>query len=442
MRRFPFSTGAMLLALAAGGCEPKNTFVPPPPPKVTVALPVTQPVVDWIEFTGTTKPTAAVELRSRVAGYLQRIAFGDGADVKEGDLLFVIEQEPFQVALETAQANLAKAQAALELAEANLARSKQLVDEDALSQQQLDVDLAERATAVANVKAAQTAIRQAELNLRYTEIRAPLAGRIGRHLVDVGNLVDVGQTVMAVIESIDPIYAYFYLSEHDLLRFMQMQRDRQLPNPDESPPQLYLGLENEADFPRQGHLDFRELGLDPGTGTALRRGIFPNPDRALIPGLFVRIRGPIGQPQPRLLVEERAIGTDQRGEFLLVVNSKQEVEYRPVKLGFRVGNRRVVLEGIQDGERIIVNGLQRARPGTQVNAELADAVQPTDAPGQAPAAVAAPQTPDAKSQTPDAPAAPPPAEAGHGPGQTSTPASPPQSEARSEPTGGHPKTVE
>ena len=427
MNQFRVITGAMLIAMAAGGCEQKNTFVPPPPPKVTVALPVAQPVVDWIEFTGTTKPTAAVELRSRVAGYLQRIAVEDGADVKEGDLLFVIEPEPFQVALEMAQANLAKAQAALELAEANFARSKQLVDEDALSQQQLDVDQAERATAVANMKAAQTAIRQAELNLRYTEIRAPLTGRIGRHLVDVGNLVDIGQTVMAVIESIDPIYAYFYLSEHDLLRFMQMQRDRQLPNPDENPPTLYLGLENEADFPRQGHLDFRELGLDPGTGTALRRGIFPNPDRTLIPGLYVRIRGPIGQPQPRLLVEERAIGTDQRGEFLLVVNGKQEVEYRPVKLGSRVGNRRVVLEGVQEGERIIVNGLQRARPGTQVNAELASASPP----------------PEGTPQTPAAPVAAPPTEAERAPSKPPAPASPPQAETRPQPAdGSSPKTAE
>jgi len=401
----------MLIAVAAGGCGQKNTFVPPPPPKVTVALPVVQSVVDWIEFTGTTKPMATVELRSRVGGYLQRIAFEDGADVKEGDLLFVIEQEPFQVALETAQANLAKAQAALELARANLVRSKQLVGEDALSQQQLDVDQAELATAEANVKSAQSAIRQAELNLHYTEIRAPLSGRIGRHLVDIGNLVDVGQTLMAVIETIDPIYGYFYLSEQELLRFMQMQQDWQSPAPNEPPPTLYLGLENETDFPRQGHLDFRELGLDPGTGTALRRGIFPNPDRTLIPGLFVRIRAAIGQPQPRLLVEERAIGTDQRGEFLLVVNAKQEVEYRPVKLGFRVGNLRVVREGVQEGERIIVNGLQRARPGSQVNAELASAAPPpAGSPPEGTPPAAKPLPPVAESQAPAAEPQPPAAE--------------------------------
>ena len=357
--------GAMLLALGTAGCEQKNAFVPPPPPKVTVARPVVQPVVDWIEFTGSTKATATVELRSRVGGYLQRIAFEDGANVTAGDLLLVIEQEPFQVALETAKANLARAQAVLQLAEANLARSKQLAAESAISKQQLDVDEAERATAVANVKAAESAIRQAELNLRYTEIRAPITGRIGRRLVDVGNLVDAEQTLMAVIESIDPIYAYFYLSERDLLRFMQMQRDRKLPNPDENPPTLYLGLENEPDFPHEGHLDFRELGVDPGTGTAFRRGIFPNPGQALIPGLFVRVRGAIGQPKPRMLVEERAIGTDQRGEYLLVVNDKQEVEYHPVKLGSRVGNLRVVHEGVQQRDRIIVNGLQRARPGAR-----------------------------------------------------------------------------
>lgn len=356
--------------LSTLGCGARNEFQPPPPPAVTVDQPVEREVTDWVEFTGTTRATESVELRSRVKGYLQRLNggdhFKDGAQVKAGDLLFVIEKAPFEAALEAAKANLAKAQAATQLAQANLARTTELVDKNASSRQQLDVDTAELATARANERAAHASVTQAELDLSYTEIRAPISGRIGRHLVDPGNLVLPDQTLLAVIESIDPIHAYFYVSERDLLRYMDMVRKDELPNPELVPPKLYLALANEVDFPHEGKLDFRGFGVDPETGTAERRGTFENDDLTLVPGMFVRIRASLGKAR-RILVEERALGADQRGDFVLVVGKDNIVEYRPVKLGVQVEGLRVIEAGLAAGETIVVVGLQRARPDAPVS---------------------------------------------------------------------------
>ncbi|MGC3971804.1 MAG: efflux RND transporter periplasmic adaptor subunit [Pirellulales bacterium] len=362
------AVGAAIL-IGVGGCRPQNQFQPPPPPKITVAKPLRQDVIDTIDFTGTTRPIATVELRARVEGYLERIAFTDGATVKAGDLLFVIEKAPFQAAVNVAKANVQKAEAALQLADATLARTQQLVTNNAASQQQLDVDAANRATAAAELAATQAALTQADLNLGYTEIRAPIGGRIGRHLIDVGNLVHAEQSLLGVIESIAPIYAYFNVSERDLLRFMDMMRQHKLPDPTKEPPTLYLGLANEQGFPHEGHLDFRELGVDAGTGTILRRAVYDNADQTLIPGLFVRIRAGVGRPQAKLLVDRAAVGTDQRGDFVLVVNEKNIVEYRTVRLGIAVGDLQVIEDGVGADDRVVLNGLQRARPGSPVAPE-------------------------------------------------------------------------
>jgi len=358
-----------ILALAAIGCERENKFVPPPPPKVSVAKPAVGEIADSIEFIGNTRPTATVDLRARVNGYLEKILFEDGATVKEGDVLFSIEQAPFQIALDIAKAELERADADLLLQQTEYRRIEPLVAQQAITQAELDQQRAKLTTAQANILAAQAAVRRAELDLNYTQIRAPIGGRIGRHLVDRGNLVQAEQTLLATIESLDPIHAYFSLSENDLLRFMEMMRAHEIPDPTKNPAVLFLQLANEQGFPHRGHLDFRELGVDASTGTALRRGLFPNPNNELLPGMFVRIRAPIGQPKPRLLVEKRAIGTDQRGNFLLIVNDKNVVEYRLVKLGLSTDGMRVVDEGVKPKEWIVVNGLQRARPGATVEPE-------------------------------------------------------------------------
>jgi RND family efflux transporter MFP subunit len=361
------------------GCGPTNQLATPPPPEVTVAHPVTRDIADSIEFVGTTRATATVDLKSRVNGYLEKINFEDGADVVANQELFLIEQAPYIAALDSAKAAVQKAKAELQLAQSQYARMAPLVSQRAITQDELDIQAAQVETAKADVAAAEAALQTAELNLQYTVIRAPIAGHIGRHLVDIGNLIQAEQTSLAQIQSIDPIYVYFDVSERDLLRFMEMISSQQLPDPDKNPPVLNLGLADEPNFPHQGKLDFRELGIDPSTGTALRRGVFPNPNRQLLPGMFVRIRAQVGDPVPRLMVEERAIGADQRGSFLLTVNDKNEVEYRPVRLGIASGGMRVVEEGVKATDWVIVNGLQRARPGATVNPQQTEMASSTAA---------------------------------------------------------------
>jgi multidrug efflux system membrane fusion protein len=386
-------------ALTLAGCGQRNALVAPPPPEVTVAKPASEEVLDYLEFTGSTRAVEAVRIRARVMGYLKSIEFEDGANVKAGDLLFVIEPEPFEAALASTKANQQKAEAALTLAEANIERAQPLVARKAITDAEMDVMEASRATAAADVAAAKAAVRQAELNLGYTRIRAPISGRIGRHKVDVGNLVQAEATELTTLESYDPIHVYFSVSEGDVLQLMGMSRDGQIESLRENPPKLFLKLGDDGDFTHEGSVEFAEFGVDPATGTQMRRATFPNEDGALVPGLFVRLRMPVGNPKPQLLVNERAIASDQRGDYVLVVNkvavseeikevsetkvgdeSKEakeneegkekkveyRVEYRPVKLGALVEGRYVIKDGVKAEDWIVVNGLQRARPGAEV----------------------------------------------------------------------------
>jgi RND family efflux transporter MFP subunit len=342
--------------------------VAPPPPAVTVAQPVEREIVRQLEFTGTTRSVEAVDVRARVTGYLQRIAFEDGAEVNAGDLLFVIEPAPFETALDSAKAALQRAEASLALARANLARAERL-PRGAISEQEVDVERANVATAQADVSSANAALRQAELDLAYTQVKSPITGRVSRHMVDVGNLVQPGETVLTRVEAFNPIHAYFSVSESDVLQFMRANQGASNEAIREAPPILYLGLSGEEGFPHEGRLDFAELGVDPQTGTQMRRGEFPNPKGELVPGLFARIRLPIGNPEPGLMLPDRAIATDQRGEYVLVVNEQDVVEHRSVELGMRVGGMREILNGVQLSDWVVINGLQRARPGAPVEPE-------------------------------------------------------------------------
>ncbi|MGC1272688.1 MAG: efflux RND transporter periplasmic adaptor subunit [Planctomycetaceae bacterium] len=353
------------------GCQEKNAFVPPPPPAVTVALPLEKNVVDYFQTTGQTRAVNTVELRARVNGYLHEITFKDGDVVKQGDLLFVIDKAPYEAALASAKADVAKAEAQLRLATAQLGRTRTLVERKAATKDQLDEVEAQRSSALADVAAARAAIRQAELDLGYAEIRAPFAGRMGEHQVDIGNLVQSGTTLLATLESRDPIHAYFNVSESDLLRFLDMKRAGAVPMDEATASTIEMALGESDDFSYRGRMDFGEFGVDPSTGTTLRRAVFENADERLVPGLFVRIRVAVGEPRPRLLVEERAVSADQRGDYLLVVNDKNVVEYRPVTLGRADAGLRVIEEGIRPGDWVVVNGLQRARPGAPVQPEQA-----------------------------------------------------------------------
>ncbi len=349
------------------GCQPRNQMVPPPPPKVTVALPIQRPVQDYFYTTGQTQAMASVELRARVAGFLQQINFKDGDLVAKDQLLFVIDPAPYQAALDSASAALEKAKAQLVLAERQLARTNILARENAATESTLDIQNAERASAAADVAGAEAALRQAQLNLDYTEVKAPFAGRIGRHLVDLGNLVSASATLLATIETVSPIYANFTLSEQELLGFMEKTKSGELKPIEESGPVVIeLALGNSDKFLYKGRLDFMEFGINPRTGTTDRRAIFDNEDVSLVPGMFCRLRAPVGPPRERLLVDDRAISTDQRGNYLLTVDSENTVVIRPVVLGSLQDGLRVIESGISPEDRIVINGLQRARPGSVV----------------------------------------------------------------------------
>lgn len=356
-------------AFVVGCSKPATVAVVMPPPTVEVARPLSDEVNDYLEFTGTTRATATVSLRARVNGYLQAINFKDGAEVKKGDVLFVIEPAPYETALASAKASKQKAEASLALAMADLERTIPLVKRGALSEAELDSKNAAKATAEADVASAEANVTQAELNLSYTKLVAPISGRISRRQVDVGNLVQAETTILTTIESNAEIYAYFNVSESDVLRLMDLGRTESATSPNiaKSAQEVLLSLSSGGDFSYVGTLDFSELGVDPGTGTQQRRAVFPNADRSLVPGLFVRLRLRVGEAKESLLVAERAIARDQRGEYLLVVNEKNIVEYRPVHVGIAVGTMRVVNDGIKPEDWIVVNGLQRARPGAPVD---------------------------------------------------------------------------
>jgi RND family efflux transporter MFP subunit len=359
------ASGIVLAMLCLAGCTQPNDYVAPPPPQVTVALPIERPVQEYFITTGQTQAAATVELRAMVEGYLEEVKFEDGDVVEEDQLLFVIEKEPFEIAVRTAQADLDKAEAQLALADQQLTRATALAAEEATPVSNLDIRQAEHAAAVADVEAAQAALADAELNRDYTEIRAPFAGRIGRHLVDKGNLVQAEITLLATIEAVDPMHAYFAVSDSDLLRFRELQRSGKMElDAEQIPIELALGDRGEFEF--EGRLDFREFGIQSTTGTTMFRARFDNPSAGLIPGMFVRVRMKVGEPAPMLLVDERALAADQRGEYLTVVNADNVVMHRVVELGDRQGSLRAIRAGLRADDWVVVNGLQRARPGVTV----------------------------------------------------------------------------
>ena len=367
----------VLLPLLVAACDDgeRNAYVAPPPPAVTVARPVVQTVTDYIDLTGTTSAVATVQLVARVEGFLEQIHFQDGQRVKQGDLLFTIQQDTYQAQLQQAQSQLQAMQAQLLHAQTEFERYSGLFKQRAASAVDVDTWRANRDQAQAGVLGAQAQIEIAQINLGYTTVSAPFDGRMGRHLIDAGNLVGTGgQTVLAEINRIDPIYAYFTINERDLLRI----REQRAQSGQSGPPTdqvLELGLTNDDGFPHQGKLDFAAIALTPGTGTLQLRGIFPNPDYRILPGLFARIRAPLAERPGALLVPETALGRDQAGAYLLTVGAGDVVQRTGVELGQLVGTMRVV-EGLAATDRVIVSGLERAVPGRKVTPREAAAAAP------------------------------------------------------------------
>jgi RND family efflux transporter MFP subunit len=368
-------TVSVLLTVPAG-CKEQPKQQPPPPPKVTVAQPVRQAVTDSLDLTGNTQAIYTVQLVARVAGYLDKVLFQDGQRVKKGQPLFIIQQNTYEDNLRQAEAAIMQYQVQLRWTESQLERYSKLIRDNAAAQSDIDNWLFQRDTAVANLRAAEAQRDLAKLNLGYTLVTAPFDGRMDRRLVDPGNLVGSGgnSTVLAQINQIDPIYVYFNISDLDLARLLKVTRGIPGPTDGRKWP-VHAGLPNEDGYLHQGYLDFAAINLTTTTGTLLMRGVLPNADGKILPGLYTRVRVPLEQ-KTSLLVPEVAIGHDQQGDYLLLVNDKNVVERRPVTTGAAVESRRVIATGLTGGEWVVVNGVLKAAPGRPVTPEREGAPGP------------------------------------------------------------------
>lgn len=369
-RALEVALAVALLAMAMA-CGEKNAYVPPPPPKVTVSQPLKRPVTDYLEFTGNAVAFNTVPLRARVEGFLEKILFQDGDTVKKGRLLFLIQPEQYQAQLQKAEAQVMAEKAQLEHAQTEFDRYAGLFKQDAAAQTDVDKWHYERDSRQAGLKAAQAQVILAKLNLSYTKVIAPFNGRMGRHLKDQGTLVGAGEpTQLAEINQIDPIYIYFNISEPDLLRVRgkNPKSEEAKEDKDKKYP-VFVALADESGYPHKGYLDFAGISLNPTTGTLQLRAIVPNAETIILPGMFAKVRAPIDEKKEALLVPEVALSYDQSGPFVRLVNDKNMVERRGVKLGVQDDKYRVVLEGLQGEERVVVAGLMRAIPGRQVTPE-------------------------------------------------------------------------
>jgi RND family efflux transporter MFP subunit len=394
-RRLAAGVASSLFCLLSGGCGGEPQVVTLPPPEVIVSQPVERAVTEYFETTGRTEAVEQVEIRARVAGYLVSVNFDDGTEVKVGDVLFEIDPRPYEAAVHHAEGDLARWEAELRKAEADVARNKRLRPTGAASEKELETSIAAKETAEAEIVSAQARLETARLDLEFARVVAPIDGRTSRTTVTKGNLIQLGgtsggsgSTALTTLVRMDPIYVYFDVDERTVLRARSRRMNegnvpgdvRALAIPVE------IGLANEQGFGRAGGLDFVDNRVDPSTGTMLARAVFANVDRFVTPGMFVRVRLPLAESDGELLVTSRAIGTDQGNKYVLVVNDKNVVEYRPVTLGIESDGLRVVEGGLAAGEWVITNGVQRVRPGVEVNPRRA-AMAPDKTPDAAPRTV-------------------------------------------------------
>jgi RND family efflux transporter MFP subunit len=363
------------------GCE-QNTFVPPPPPKVEVAVPAQKPITRYLDATGNAAAIKNVDLVARVQGFLQSINYQDGTFVKQGTTLFTIEPETYKLKLEQAQAAETGAQASLKQAEADFKRQTELVQRQAVSQATLDTSTSTRDNVQANLQQAQVNTKIAEVNYGYTNVTAPFDGIVSAHLVSVGELVGVASpTQLATIVALDPIYVNFNVNEQDVLRIREDARRRGMTVSEIRQLPIEVGLQTETGYPHKGKLDYVSPSINASTGTLAVRGILANPDRVLLPGFFVRVRVPYDEQKDALLVPDTALGSDQAGRYVLVVNGDNVVEQRKVQTGPLEGELRVIENGLKGDDKVVVAGLLRAIPGQKVDPQL-QKIEPPPAPAK------------------------------------------------------------
>jgi multidrug efflux system membrane fusion protein len=381
--------GSLLLAAhLLAGCDNKPAAgAAPPPPPVTVALPLQQTITEWDEYTGRFTALESVEIRARVSGFIDSVHFNEGQIVKAGDLLFVIDPRPYRLAVEQAKADVDRAKAKLEVATLDVQRATPLVRSQSLTEREFDTRQSAQHDAAAQVASAQAALKQAELNLEWTEVRAPIGGRISDKRVDAGNLItggSTGATLLTVIVSIDPIHFVFDGSEADFLRYVRLAAAGGRPSSRDVQNPVSVRLADETEFKHQGRMDFVDNVINPKTGTIRGRAIFDNKDGLLTPGFFGRLRLFGGQHEA-LLVPDGAIASDQSSKIVFTVADDGTVGTKLVELGPIVDGLRVIRSGIAASERIVIDGLQRARPGQKVTAQggKIEAAPPPAAPAAA-----------------------------------------------------------
>lgn len=404
------------------GTPAEQSPAAPPLPEVSVATPIQRSTVEWDKYTGRLAAVQSVEVRARVSGHLQSIHFAEGQDIQQGDLLFIIDPRPLEASLNSAQAQLnqaeaelkeaqslrrqaeaqkAQADAAEQLARQRQERAESLLRQNAMSEEEYDQRTSELAQARADVEAAvasieaananietakativveQAAVENAELELDYTEIRAPISGRISNRLVTSGNLINGGSsqsTLLTTIVSLDPIHCYFDANEREVLNYMRMisAGERKTSRQGEFRSPVYMKLADEAGYPHLGHIDFVDNRIDTNTGTMRARAIFPNPDRLLTPGMFAEVRLPGSSPEDTILIPDAAVGSDQSDTYVYVVADDDTVERRTVELGPLSHGLRVIRQGLTAGDRLVISGLQAIRPGAHVRTKPAPAIE-------------------------------------------------------------------
>jgi RND family efflux transporter MFP subunit len=367
-------SGALLAALVGlSGCKSEATTAQQPvAPQVSVASALERDVTEWDEFTGRLEAVESVEVRPRVTGYIESVNFTEGSTVKKGDLLFVIDPRPYRAELSKAEAELARAVARSELAVADEGRSAKLLDIKAVSREEYDSRINAAREAKADVAAARAAVDSAKLNLEFTRITAPIGGRVSKAVVTAGNLVTGGSnaaTLLTTVVSLDPMYVTFEGDEQIYLKYNELSRRGERASSRDAANPVLMGLANETDYPHHGSMVFVDNQVDPRTGTIRARAEFQNKDGYLTPGLFARVKLLGHNSYRAVLVDDRAIGTDQSQKFVYVIDAENKVTYRPVQVGRLTDGLRIVQKGLQAGETVVVNGLQRVRPGVVVAPE-------------------------------------------------------------------------
>jgi RND family efflux transporter MFP subunit len=358
-------TGALACVSACTKSAPQAAA----PPEVSVAQVIEKPVKDWDEFTGRLQAVETVEIRPRVSGYIDKVAFTEGGLVKSGDLLFIIDPRPYQAEYGRASADVKRFKTALELARIELVRVQRLRDSGAVSEEELDQRKSSVAQGEANVAGSEAALETASLNLNFTRVTSPIAGRVSRAEVTRGNLVTGGNnggTLLTSVVSMDPIYLYFDGDEQAYLRYTKMARSGERQSSRDTANPVQVGLADEEGFPHPGTVDFVDNQLNPQTGTIRARAVLPNKDGQFTPGMFARVQLLGSGEYTAILIEDRAVNTDQNQKYVLLLGANNQIEYRKVKLGRVINGLRVVHEGLKPGDVIVVNGAQRVHPGITV----------------------------------------------------------------------------